>query len=612
MRLTNINPRPITETGKQVATRVRSNTKNYPDNLRGVFKNISGDNVQFGPLDKGQGQEYIRFTFEISDEALAYKTNETWTLDLSNTGINLSTFAGGRVDTLAQEADRQYLAWAFLDSNFEWAGIGITRKPYSAFSAVSSGSKGSTGTFTVTNGYQFTIGARVYVHNDKGTTNLIESNYGTIASIASSTSITITLDNDASYGVNITAATGGYILQHNEFRPYIVASGSQTLYSNYYCLIGEIDTVSTNIFNAKILPIQSGEISFQETAVTVKEQTLPLIQGWFFGAVTNKKVLIDPWRDWIQRKYYLFPVGEKVFKVPYSATNPLFIDLSTTGLNGIIDTIAFQNGRQYLVWAITNGPNNAVSTIVATRKPFSAWTTFTGSGAKGSTTFQITNVTNGYQFTIGARAVVRNTVGTAPLFEYNWGTITAQTNTSLTLTLDNVANYGTAISAGTGGEVKQWDTFYPWVVSSGSHTLYAQNYALMGEIYTDLSTGNIHNAYRVDDEYRTGQRKTATDQTTAVVAATAFTFARDIPLWADKINAQMYVEQNKPLVNTLLFNHNGNDLVCFITTADGYTFIDNTGYVDLDPYASLQWQKNHTIRAAVLVLDFRVKGGMRL
>lgn len=611
MRIDNLQGKPITETGKQIASKTRKINLNYPENLRGQFINIDGATVQFQPIDKGAGGDWSRYFFEINNEVRGFKNSESWNLNLSNAGIVLSTFSGGRVDTIAQEADRQYLVWAFLDANQNWGGIGITRKPYSAFSAISSGNKGSTASLTVTNGFQFTIGARVYVRNEKGTSNLSEYNWGTVVTVANTT-ITVSMDNVTGVGVNITAATGGTVFQHDNFRPYVVTSLAQTLYSSYYCLIGEIDTIGLNIGFARILEVQTGQQTNPDTAVSIKD--FQPIYGYRFDTPITKKVNLFPHRDYLQNNYYLFPIDGKLFKVPFSSTNPLFIDLSTTGLNGIVDTIAFANGRQYLVWAISNTRNNSFATIVATRKPFSTFSAV-ANGGKGSTTCTLT-VTNGFQFTIGARAVVRNTSGVAPLFQYNWGTITSVANTSIVLTMDNVANYGTLINSATGGEVKQWDKFYPWVVSSGSQTLYSPYYSLLGEIYTDNSSGNIHNAYRVDDEYRTGIRRPAVDQTTAVAAATSFTFARDIPLWADKINAQLYSDPQTPSVNTALYNHNASDLIAYVTGPNpafsGAGVVFNTGCVDLDPYASLQWIKNHSTRGAVYVLDFRIKGGMRL
>ncbi len=338
--------------------------------------------------------------------------------------------------------------------------------------------------------------------------------------------------------------------------------------------------------------------------------------GYFFRLTGTKVAFLDPLRDLYGNYSYIFNINRRNYKIAYSSAAPLQVSLAATGVGGLVDGITFTNGRQYLLWAFADQANNNYGGLIATRKPFSTWTTFTGSGALGSTNFVITNVTNGYQFTIGARIVVRNTAGTAPLFQYNWGTITAQTNTSLSITLDNNANYGVPITLGTGGEVKQWDSFYPWVVTSTGQTLYADNYVLLGEAYTDSTTGNIHNAYRVDDEYRTGMRKVARDQTTAVAASTAFTFARDIPLWADKINAQLFIDANNPSVSLTLLNHNSTDIVAFLVSLNpAFTlagFIANTGYIDLDPYASLQWLKNNTVRGVVWVLDFRVKGGMRL
>jgi len=371
MRITNIAPRPITESGKAISTKTRTLNKGFPRHLEFIFDSIVAKTVLIKPRNTA-----IRLTWEISDEALHQRIANNWTCNLAATGINLSTFEAGLIDGMAFQNGRQYLVWAFLDDNFQWAGIGITRKPFSTFSAVANGSLGST---------------------------------------------TCTL-------------------------------------------------------------------------------TVP------------------------------------------------------TGF--------------------------------------------------------------GFHFVIGSRVVIRNTSGTGPLFQYNWGTVTAIADTTLTLTLDNNANYGTLINSATGGEVKQWNTFRPYIVTTSSQTLYKPYYTLLGELYTDSTTGNIHNAYKVTDEYRSAMRRPATDQTTAVAAAISFTFSRDIPLWADKINAQGYIDPNSPAVNVSVYARKGADQLLFLTSPNpafsGAGLIMNTGYVDLDPYASLFWVKNNTTRGAVYALDYRVQGGMRL
>jgi hypothetical protein len=166
-----------------------------------------------------------------------------WTQDITTTGINTTTFTGGLIDGLTKENRRTYLYWAFLDANLNFTGIGMTRKPFSTFSAISGGSaaKGATGKiFTTVNAYQFTEGSQVCVRNRVGTAPEYQWNWGVLQTVNSSTSITIDMNNSADYGSSITGTTSGEIFQWDKFRPWVVTSSGQTLYDTYYTLMGEI------------------------------------------------------------------------------------------------------------------------------------------------------------------------------------------------------------------------------------------------------------------------------------------------------------------------------------------------------------------------------------
>jgi hypothetical protein len=244
--------------------------------------------------------------------------------------------------------------------------------------------------------------------------------------------------------------------------------------------------------------------------------------------------------------------GARLFSVPFAGLgafveidNDWTIDLATSTIDlatftgGRIDGIAIENDRDYLIWAFLDD-NLQFAGIGATRKPYSAFTS-AGAGAKGAS-FVVT-VTNGFQFTIGARVVLRNNRGTSPVFEWNWGTITAQTNTTLTVLLDN-NTYGVAFTTtggGDGGVVQQWDTFRPWVVTTTEQTLYANHYSLLGECSTDSTVILVSN--RVDDPHRClSQNSFPINRTTSTGGIVDAFLGRLIPLWADDADLRLIIQ----------------------------------------------------------------------
>ena len=206
-----------------------------------LFDNISGSSVDLIP--QYDNNIYVHI-FGVN-----YVLNTTTTLNLASTGI------GGLVDgiTFTPANARNFLVWAIADNaNSGLQGFAITHKPYSASTAISGGSanKGATGkTFTVTNAFQFSVGARICIRNTAGTAPQYQWNWATITSIPNNTSIVVTMDNKT-YGSNITSTSGSEILQWNTFRPYVMG-GTQELYSKYYTLIGELYTdTSGNMIRA--------------------------------------------------------------------------------------------------------------------------------------------------------------------------------------------------------------------------------------------------------------------------------------------------------------------------------------------------------------------------
>src|SRR3990172_394318 len=212
---------------------------------RCYFQTLGDKTFKILPLLYNTGVSLQRHIFEVGEKAFNLNLNEIWTVDLTTTTINMGTKTGGLLDGIALGNNLLYLIWGFLDEAFNFAGFGCTRKPYSAFTAVSSGSKGSLATYTITNAFQFTIGSRVVVRNQTGTTPQFQWNWGTVNSIISNTSIKIDMDNNANYGVNILGVVSGEIIQWDSFRPYIVTTTTQTYYQPYYTLLGECYTDAT-------------------------------------------------------------------------------------------------------------------------------------------------------------------------------------------------------------------------------------------------------------------------------------------------------------------------------------------------------------------------------
>lgn len=184
----------------------------------------------------------------VAGEDFIIIDDNDWSVDFTGTGINMLTRMGGRVDGLALTTAfyKNYLIWAFFDADYNFLGIGLTRKPKLQISAISSGgNQGTTGVFTVTDGFQFVNGARCIVRNTNGASPLYEYNWGTISSV-SDTSISVDLDNATYYGTNITSATGAEILQMEKFQPYVVTNVGQTLYAPNYVLLGETTVKDDN------------------------------------------------------------------------------------------------------------------------------------------------------------------------------------------------------------------------------------------------------------------------------------------------------------------------------------------------------------------------------
>jgi len=106
MRSIAIPNKPSTETSKGIALKTRSIVKGYPELLRFNSEIIDADTFEIQPQGLGTGTDYTRFFFEIGDESRSLKITDTWTMDLTESTIDLGTFTGGILDGIAKENGR--------------------------------------------------------------------------------------------------------------------------------------------------------------------------------------------------------------------------------------------------------------------------------------------------------------------------------------------------------------------------------------------------------------------------------------------------------------------------------------------------------------------------
>jgi hypothetical protein len=296
----------------------------------------------------------------------------------------------------------------------------------------------------------------------------------------------------------------------------------------------------------------------------------------------------------------------------YEGISETVMDLSTTGLSGIVDgiTLVAANARDFLIWGFGNNANAGFDGFGFTHKPYSAYTG--PATATVGTSVAFTGLTNAYQFVIGARVVVRNTNGTAPLYQWNWGTVTAiNSSTSIQVTMDNEV-YSTTLTAATGGEIKQWNKFRPYVVASSSQTLFRDHYRLLGETITNTA-GNFISAYKQDDPWR------PIDPTNAgaiyngntPIAATTLYFARDVPIWSTLVDVLVTGNSNAVGQVFQVQKVNGWEQVQIQTVVASQTHRTN-GLVSVDGNLSINISANfaHT-NFSIFVINYYVPGGMR-
>jgi hypothetical protein len=319
---------------------------------------------------------------------------------------------------------------------------------------------------------------------------------------------------------------------------------------------------------------------------------------------------------------YVVWINGVTYENIYDSNNPYTIDLSTTGIDdtnkigGIVDgiTLVAADARDFLIWAFANNQNNGFEGFAVTHKPYSAYTG--PATATVGTTVTFTGLTNAYQFTEGARVAVRNTVGTAPQYQWNWGTITAiNSNTSIDVLMDNTGVYSVTLTAATGGEILQWDKFRPWVVSASDQTLYKNNYRLIGELTTDAS-GNISTSHRVDDPWRPYPFGQIYANTTATLNGTLATISagRRIPLWSKKIDVLLIIRNSTTniIYEVRCLTSNGRSGIQS-SSLNGWTNRHNAT-MSVDAYATVDaWIGNTTtnLEFSIFIDGYYVPGGMR-
>lgn len=198
-----------------------------------------------------------------------------------------------------------------------------------------------------------------------------------------------------------------------------------------------------------------------------------------------------------------------------SLTDPWTLDLATSTINlttrlgGLIDGLALTANMPYMIWAFfeQGNLNSIFQGFGLTRYPACAYTTHSG-GTKGSSTlFTLagTNENRGFRFVVGGRCLVRE--GILPTSPYNQGTITARAINSITLLLDNKAEYGTNLTAATAGTFQQFKPQSPLMPDTG--LLYPAtglittqfSYRYMGMIQTDNSS-DVGTQRHIGDPYR--------------------------------------------------------------------------------------------------------------
>ncbi len=155
----------------------------------------------------------------------AYGIKRDWQLDLNAVGIDTENGVGGIVDFSDITRENDYLIWAVAnDTNTEFLGFGMTKRPISEVSSFVGGNHGGVITCTLPgtlleNAFRFNIGGRVIVRNSAGTMPIWQFNQGVIIDIPDKYTIKVQLDNCISDNSSaITSTSGLEIEQISGFR----------------------------------------------------------------------------------------------------------------------------------------------------------------------------------------------------------------------------------------------------------------------------------------------------------------------------------------------------------------------------------------------------------
>ena len=161
-----------------------------------------------------------------------YNRPTTAEVDLATAGI------GGLVSGVSL-VDGDYLYWGFIDPTKQvpFVGFGATKRPVEEGTGIVSGTgaKGSTTEYGgLSNGYTFSIGSRVIVHEGNGGNPETAFNQGYVTATTAST-VTVEMDSET-YGATIPNAALR-ITQTDRYEPLLTSDG--TIFGGYrYAYLG--------------------------------------------------------------------------------------------------------------------------------------------------------------------------------------------------------------------------------------------------------------------------------------------------------------------------------------------------------------------------------------
>lgn len=337
----------------------------------------------------------------------------------------------------------------------------------------------------------------------------------------------------------------------------------------------------TNILAARVSEFAPIMPQFQWQHASAGSPQQITIQSFPTG--TEQRVLRMPFRmgasSWTEGRY------------PRLETTPVAtLNINSTGLNGRIDGSSLTASTDYLVWAFWSlAVGGAFIGYGITKLPTITATHSSGGGlgASWSATVAGSGENFGTRLPVGCRVVVR--VSTANGAEYNQGTVTARTATTLTVLMDStygaIGQSNAAMTAGA-KEVRQLDMFRAGMVTTdslypGGGTEYMYTY--VGHLQTDASS-NIRMARKRFDFYQFPAEYTPVSAQTATLMTTLM---RWCPRQADMAALRVGCEVTSSAAGR--FTSIGTDAAnpFFCTTAAGTVtgaFVQNSDAIPLRRY----------------------------